>query len=164
MKHLILVRHAEAAEKLNNQPDKERELTSVGKNNASQIGVYLFREKFQPDIIISSAAKRAKETAQLIASQLSFDPKEIIYNSLLYEVANSRVFLEQTNTIPDRFDTVMLVGHNPIFSHMAEYFTNESKGGLPPAAALVVKFEVESWKEVSKGIGIIVDYIHPAIL
>jgi phosphohistidine phosphatase len=164
MKQLILIRHAEAAEKLNNQPDKERELTSVGKNNATQIGGYLFREKFFPDIIISSEAKRAKQTAQIIASQLKSDAKNIIFDSLLYEVSNAGTFLEQTNSIPNRFDTVMLVGHNPIFTQMAEFFTDDSKGGLPPAAAMVIKFEVDSWKEVTQGNGIIAEYVHPAIL
>ena len=164
MKQLILVRHAEAAEKLNNQPDKERELTTSGKKDAAQIGAYLNREKFLPDIIISSDAKRAKQTAQIIASQLQVDAKKMIYDSLLYEVSGTRVFLEQTNTIPDRFETVMLVGHNPIISAMAEFFTHESKGNMPPAAAMVVKFELESWKEVAQANGNILEYIYPAIL
>jgi phosphohistidine phosphatase len=164
MKQLILVRHAEAAEKLNNQPDKERELTTIGKNNAAQTGAYLYQEKFLPDIIISSDAKRAKQTAQIIASQLQVDAKKMLYDSLLYTVLSPRIFLQQVNTIPDRFDTVMLVGHNPIFSSMAEFFTNESKGNMPPAAAMVVKFELESWKEVAQANGNILEYIYPAIL
>jgi hypothetical protein len=56
------------------------------------------------------------------------------------------------------------VGHNPIFSSMAEFFTNESKGNMPPAAAMVVKFEMESWKEVAQANGNILEYIYPAIL
>ena len=164
MKRLILIRHAEAAESFNNQPDKERDLTSVGKNNATQIGGYLFREKFWPDIIISSDAKRAKSTSQIIASQLKTNASKMIFNSLLYEVSNPKVFLDQTNTIPDRFNTVMLVGHNPIYSSMAEYFSNASKGNLPPAAAVVIEFEVDAWKEVAAGNGNVIDYVYPAIL
>jgi phosphohistidine phosphatase len=164
MKQLILFRHAEAAEKFNNQPDKERQLTTVGKTNAAQIGAYLYREKFLPNVIISSDAKRAKQTAQIISSQLAFDANGILYDSLLYEVSSPRIFLQQVNTIPDRFETVMLVGHNPIFTSMAEYFTSDSKGALPPAAAMIIRFEVDSWKEVSEGNGTIEEYIYPAIL
>ena len=164
MKRLILIRHAEAAESLNNQPDKERDLTSVGKSNATQIGGYLFREKFWPDIIISSDAKRARSTTQIIASQLKTDTSKVLFNSLLYTVASHKVFLDETNTIPDRFTTVLLVGHNPIVSSMAEYFTNASKGNLPPAAVIVIEFEVDSWKDVAAGTGNVAEYIYPAIL
>jgi phosphohistidine phosphatase len=164
MKRLILIRHAEAAEPLGNQPDKERDLTSVGKNNATQIGGYLFREKFWPDIIISSDAKRARSTTQIIASQLKTNTSKVLFNSLLYTVSNPKVFLNQTNTIPDRFNTVVLVGHNPIFSSMAEYFTNASKGNLPPSAAIVIEFEVDSWKNVGAGTGNVAEYVYPAIL
>jgi phosphohistidine phosphatase len=164
MKQLILLRHAEAAEKLPNQSDKDRELTPVGKLNAKQIGAYLHREKILPDVLISSDAKRAQETSAIVALEFSTDPKKIIFDSLLYKVDSTKVFLEQTNMIPDRFNSAMLIGHNPIFSVMAEYFTKSFTGSLPPAGAIVISFPVDSWKEVSLGSGSVVNYIYPAMI
>ena len=164
MKQLILLRHAEAAEKLPHQSDKDRALTLGGKNQAEQIGAYLHRENLLPNTIISSDAKRAHSTSSIVASKLDIDPTTIIFDSLLYEVESTRVFLEQTSLIPDKFNSVLLVGHNPIFSAMAEYFTKSFSESLPPAGAVVILFPADSWKEISMGTGTVKKYIYPAMI
>lgn len=158
-KLLYLTRHAEAVDKSSHQTDKDRELTPVGVQQSFQIGAYLSRENFIPDIIFSSDAERARLTASLAAETMKFDTAKIIFEEELYN-ASVRTFFGFLNNLDDAYQSVMCIGHNPVITYLAEYLTKAEIGDISPAGMVIAKFEVASWSELSQGNGELLYYLN----
>ena len=62
---LILIRHAQSRNLEPGQKDLERELTDSGIQDASRLARYMYLEEVIPDIVLTSHATRAIDTAQL---------------------------------------------------------------------------------------------------
>ena len=79
MKTLYLVRHAKSSWKHPELSDFERPLNKRGKNDAPFMGKLLFKKGINPELLISSPAKRASSTAKIIASELNYDKEKISF-------------------------------------------------------------------------------------
>ena len=159
MKELYLVRHAKSSWSNPQRKDFDRPLNERGLLSASEMGKRLAENNLEPNIIVTSNAERAKETAILIESRFK-NKIEIIEESRLYH-ASPFLLLEVVSQLSDNFDSVCLVGHNPGLTGFAEYLTNDSFGNLPTAAVVLVRFNLDSWIEVSGSIGECVLYDYP---
>lgn len=162
-KHLYLLRHAEAAEKLLHQQDLERELTPAGKNQSLQMGAYLLRENQPIDVMISSDALRAKQTAALTADKMQFESSKVLFDHTIYD-ATARTFLSFINSLDEQFNSVIIVGHNPALSYLAEYLTKSEIGNIVPAGMVIIKFNLANWSEVSEGNGALEKYVYPGAI
>ncbi len=160
---LYLLRHAQSAEKQVGHTDKDRDLTTMGIKDVMLIGSYIQKHNLPIDIIITSAAERAKTTARYLADNLKFDLDKIIENEELYE-SSTRTFLEEIGKFDDDVQNIMCVGHNPVISYLAEYLTKSEIGDMYPAGLVIIKFKLNSWKEVDQGTGELDSYIYPEML
>ena len=70
MKMIYIVRHARAHRKGIDSGDFNRKLTKEGQLDAYQIGRFLKSKNCLPDLLISSSADRAKETAEILANEI----------------------------------------------------------------------------------------------
>jgi phosphohistidine phosphatase len=163
MRTLYLLRHAQSAEKQIGQTDKERELTNMGMKDALLIADYIQKNHLLIDIIVSSTAVRAKTTSMLIVDGLKLDIEKIIEDEELYE-ASTRTFLELIGRLDDSYNHIMCVGHNPVISYLAEYLTKAEIGDMYTAGLVIIKFKLNSWKDVSQGSGKLENYIYPEML
>ena len=84
------------------------------------IGQCIYEKQFQLDLIISSPAKRAKQTAVLVRASAQIE-REIQYNEKIYE-ASSRRLLQIVSEQNDKLESLMLVGHNPGFEELLKIF------------------------------------------
>jgi phosphohistidine phosphatase len=162
-KHLYLLRHAQSTEKQMGETDKERELSTHGIRESLLIGTYLSKLKVNPDIILTSAARRAKASAELIGDSLRTDPDKIVVNDEFFQ-ASPRTFLEVITQLDDSLQHVLCVAHNPTITHVAEYLTKAEIGDLVPAGLAMIRFNFNSWIDVGEGKGELVNYIYPAML
>lgn len=162
-KTLYLLRHARAADRLSGQKDIERELDSIGLQNSTRMGMNFSNKTLQFDMIISSPAERAKQTASLIAEQMKYNTDKIHYNDEIYE-ASVRTLLQVVNRFKDEWNNVLLVGHNPSISYLAEYLTRSELGDMTTCGVARIEFDLESWAEVSEGNGELINYEHPDLL
>jgi len=160
VKDLILVRHAEAAQVNASVKDIERELTAKGYRDAPRVGRYLHENAFFPDMILSSNALRAKSTAELLAEQLKYELNQISYDEELYN-ASVRMLLTAVNAAEASWNKILLVGHNPAISYLAEYLTGDEIGNMEPAAFVHVQFELDDWSAVSENSGNCLAYKTP---
>ena len=163
VKHLILVRHAEAATASPDQKDYDRPLTAQGYQDAARVGRYGHVQHWSLDVIISSTALRAQTTAELIAEQLHFDLSRITFREELYQ-ASVRSMLQEINQQPDHCQQLMLVGHNPAVSYLVEYLTGRDTLSIAPAGVVGLTFDVEQWTMVSKQTATLVYALRPADL
>jgi phosphohistidine phosphatase len=162
LKQLYLFRHADATEKSTHQTDKERELSSAGKQQALQIGNHFVEKAFTFDLVFSSTAIRAKQTTTLATQKLKIDPEKIFYDDALYD-ASVRTLFEYIHKLDNDFNHVLFVGHNPTLSHLTEYLTRGKITGMPTAAVAALEFNITSWKDVGQENGELFHYIHPEL-
>ena len=111
---LLLIRHSLAEDFVNS--DFERHLTLRGKKRAERF--FKIMKRIYPSInyIISSAAFRAKETAEILAK---FYNQKVIEENRLYQ-ANIEDFKE---VLKDKKGIVAIVGHEPDLSEFIKYLT-----------------------------------------
>lgn len=157
---LYLMRHAQSAERQSSQADEDRELTSTGMKDAASIGHFLKKNNYDPELLVSSAAKRAESTAIIIHGIINIQ-NEILIHEELYQ-ASVRNLLEITNGLEDEFKKVLLIGHNPYLSYYAEYLCKAEIGSIEPAGLVSIRFDINRWIEVSEGTGSMENYIQPS--
>ena len=145
---LYIVRHAKAEDRSQFMTDHSRELTSDGIMAAARMGRYLHNKDIHPQVIISSTAPRARDTAKVIAEQIGFDQTTIQLDEKLFE-GGPKAYLAAVNALTNDIDSAMIVGHNPDVSYFAEFLTHQSVGSMSKGAVIAVTFADVSWAEVS---------------
>lgn len=160
-KELFFIRHSEAREAYRGQPDAERELTESGAIRAMQLANYLKSKGVQPDALLSSIANRARTTADLLAEKLLNPGQEIIYHDDLYE-SSVRLMLAAINTFDNSWNTVILIGHNPVLPYTVEYLTGTIVETLEPGGFLRLNTELTDWPEISAKTMNVQEYISPS--
>lgn len=148
-KTLILLRHAKSREAEKGQKDFERTLTESGIRDASITGRFLYNQNFSADIILSSPAIRARETAELVAEQMKYDTSQIKYESDIYN-GSARSLLELINQTSEDCGKMVIVGHNPAIAYLAEYLTKADIGSLEACGYAFIRVE-GNWESVSEG-------------
>ena len=144
MKTLLIVRHAKSSWNHPGLSDHDRPLNQRGKEDAPRMGEVLRDEDSIPDLIISSTAKRAQKTAELMAEASGFEG-EIVMTRAFYH-ADSDTYLDMLKTIPDNIDTVMFVGHNPGMEELVYDLTGESVR-FTTANIAQVRLPIGLWNE-----------------
>lgn len=147
--NLYLLRHAQTLEKMHDESDADRQLTAIGTQNATRMGINLKNKEVILDMIISSPAARALTTTELIAEQIGYDLSRIHFNSEIYN-ASIRSMLKAVNNFKDEWKNILLVGHNPAISYLAEYISGEAIGNMDTCGLVNVSVDLESWAEVSE--------------
>lgn len=158
MKKLYLVRHAKSDWSNPSLDDFDRPLNQRGKKNAPFMGKILKKKKIKPDLIISSPAYRARETARKIAKKIRY-LDEIMYNEHLYE-ASLKEILEIVTFIEDEYDEVFIVGHNPSLNMLAFYLIDFNEN-IPTTGILEIEFNSQTWREISKKNAKFVSFEYP---
>ena len=157
---LYLMRHGQSADKQPGQADKERELTPQGVRDGQAIGRYIYDQKINLELILSSTAIRAKHTAELITGATKLSADKIQLEEEVYS-ASVRTFLDLINEIDDAYNRVMCVGHNPSISYLAAYLTKAETGNMPAAGLVIIQFSVLRWKEVNQDMGELIAFLTP---
>lgn len=142
MKTLLILRHAKSSWKHPELADHDRPLSKRGKQDAPRVGDYLQKAHLEPDLILSSTALRARDTAEIVAQACGY-PGEITYLSEFY-LAGSEEYMDALCQAPDEAQIVMIVGHNPGLEELLAELT-ETGEHLPTAALAQVELPVESW-------------------
>jgi phosphohistidine phosphatase len=167
MKRLSLLRHAKSDRSDPAAADFDRGLTNRGRQAAPAMGRYLRRQKLVPDIVLCSAARRARETWELAAAALKAEiPVE--YSERLY-LATPAQILRLLHQLPETTESALLIGHNPGFHALALQLLGSGDGEaraqlqakFPTAALAVIDFEIERWGDLAAGRGKLERFLAP---
>lgn len=145
---LILVRHAKSSWDAIDLSDTERPLADRGKRDAPMMGKRLAKQPVKPDLILSSPARRAFATAEIIANELGYKAKDIVVDDRLY-ATDAGTLLAVIGGLKDKLKCVMLFGHNPEFSELAHRLSGEITL-LPTCAVAQFMFETKSWANIDE--------------
>ncbi len=147
MKDLILIRHAKSSWKDSSLDDRERPLNKRGERDAPEMGARLARHRNRPDLIVSSPAVRALETARIIARKLGYPRKDIVVQERLYG-AGVVELLDVIRNSDDSVVTLMLFGHNPGLTELANHLGPRPIPNLPTCGVLHLGFDTDTWPTV----------------
>ncbi len=157
-KQLLLVRHGKSDWGNLDLKDFDRPLNKRGKENAPEMAERLVNKGFKFDLIVSSPAKRAKSTAKFFAEVYNVD--HIQFEESIYE-ASSNTLLKVINGFNDGANTVIMFGHNPGFTDLANELAEADIYNIPTAGMVLISFPFDSWEMVSKGTGEMVFFDYP---
>jgi phosphohistidine phosphatase len=148
MKTLFLVRHAKSSWDDIALPDRDRPLNDRGKRDAPKVGKRLAKRDVKPDLILSSPARRALTTAEIIARKLDYKLKKMVVDDRLYAVGADDL-LKVIHKLGENVECVMLFGHNPELTALAHRLSSEITH-LPTCTAAEFRFDAKSWSKVGK--------------
>lgn len=142
MKALFLLRHAKSGWDDPTLLDHDRPLNERGCLDAVRVGRWMKEQGLFPDLILSSTARRARDTAVSVAQALGYAEK-IELRQQLYDASSEayRLCLTQVETQCDR---VLLVGHNPTLEQFLREHTGQTCH-LGTAALVYLKFSISRW-------------------
>ena len=145
-KHIYLLRHAKSSWKDLTIPDFDRPLNKRGKRDAPKMGKLLGKMGVSPDLIISSPAKRTKETISIISKEIHFREK-IFYNENIYD-SSADELLNIIKAFDEKFNRVLLVGHNPSLTDLVNYLSKDKIDNIPTCGIVGLTFNC-SWQNLS---------------
>ena len=144
---LVLIRHAKSSWANPLQSDFDRPLNDRGEHDAPMMGERLKKLGVVVDCIVSSSAKRAKQTAKKVADGLGFNKDGIIYADKLYHCISS-VFVEVIQATPDDVKTLFVVAHNPGITDFANELSDKFRiDNMPTCAVVAAEIEAEEWSD-----------------
>ena len=141
-RRLILMRHGHAEE---NRDDYPRVLSERGRAAARRSGEELAQAGLVPGHILTSSAPRALETAEIVAQSSGYQGA-IQQDRALYLAAASR-YRSALQELPAQLSSVLLVGHNPSLSELAQEL-GRRRGDLAPAEYESLALDLLDWSEL----------------
>ena len=169
MRRLFVIRHAKAELSVG-RADHARKLTERGRTDARRVAKTLAARRFLPELLIHSGAARAKETAEIFASewrgQVALETDAHLYNASL------TTLIDRTRALRPEQKQVGLVGHNPGLGELAAALAGSgAKPDLQRLAAkystgavAVIDFSVDRWADVEPNSGMLALYLTPGEL
>ncbi len=128
--------------------DFSRNLIEEGiRENQIKINVLKKKLDCSVDVIIHSVANRTSQTAQMAGKFLNVS--RILSSDKMY-MGSTDNYLEEVYAVDDRYDTIMLVGHNPTVTSMTYQFDPMLQSYLRPSEIVVVDLEIEKWVDIGR--------------
>lgn len=146
MKTLLILRHAKSDRGDPSLADHERPLNKRGEQDAPQMGKLIKDENIVPELIISSSALRARMTAELAAKACQYS-KDILLDGAIYADGVDS-YIELLKNVPDRYNRVMVVGHNPDLEYLIQIFSQKTEP-FPTSGLALFDVYIKSWQEMS---------------
>ena len=146
MKILYLVRHGKAAPRKKKEPDLQRNLSKIGIREAQAMSDRLQEHGMLPEVIVSSPAKRAIDTAQIFAETFGSDPARIIVKEELYQ-GEAEGIEDVILSLDDVCSSAMLIGHAPALSAFAQEFLRAPASEFSTSSVIGLKLPIASWRD-----------------
>ena len=148
MKTVYIVRHAKSSWDNFGVADHDRTLMGVGIKKTKKIVEFLKNDNVSVDLIISSSAVRALETAKLIAVGINYNVDLIFKNETLYHAWVEDIYNELF-AVEDTIDSVMIIAHNPTLTDFVNDFVIPQIYNLPTTGVVSISFDTASWENIA---------------
>lgn len=144
MKTLTLVRHAKSSWKDSSLADRDRPLNKRGERDAPEMARRIAAAGIRPSLIVSSPALRAWTTAKAVAKEIGYPTEFLQRESDLY-LASQRDILDVLVAQDEKFNSLMVVGHNPGLTTFANYLVPGITHNVPTAGVVCVNIDQDDW-------------------
>ncbi|HEY3343852.1 MAG TPA: histidine phosphatase family protein [Anaerolineaceae bacterium] len=161
MKTILFLRAGATSVDSQTPDDPRRSITRRGEVDALRIGEIMKNRELIPEVMLTSPALRARQTAALIGRQSGYrgpvTPVKELYGASL------ETLLEIIVRLPDELDRVMIVGHSPGVKLALNRLTGWGKT-FPANALAYLVIPIHTWGEVGNdGMrAVLVELWHPS--
>ncbi len=90
---------------------------------------------------------RACETANLIAQGIGYPAEKIVTDRKIYDGYYDRI-LDLIYGTKNEIESLMIVGHNPTITHLANLFLHPGIDVLPTSAIVCISFDTNRWESI----------------
>jgi phosphohistidine phosphatase len=169
MKRLLLLRHAKSDRNAGLE-DFERPLNARGRKAAPKMAEAMLARAYVPDRALVSPAERTRETWRLMAPLFDESRVDTQFIDQLY-LASANHILGVIRQLAPEVQTPLVIGHNPGIEDLAarlpakeqspkgEEALERIKRKYPTCALTVLTFPIESWDDLSPGMGTLVEFL-----
>ncbi len=159
-KILILARHAKSSWEDIGLSDHDRPLNPRGRRDAPRMADRLAERGPSPERIVSSSAVRARATAEVFLDRLGLSSEDLVIEPAIYG-ADCADLIEIIRSLDDRYDCIMLVGHNPTFVEVAGRLDPGCVGHLPTCSVVTLELDGGGWSDGREGAFRLLDFDYP---
>ena len=159
-KRITLLRHAKSSWNDASLADRDRPLNRRGNKSAPEMGKRLAKLGVRPSLLLTSPAKRARETARLIARELNY-PLEFIQSESELYLATPETILQVVARQDNGFNDVMLFGHNPGITELANRLGDRNIDNVPTCGMVGIELDVKEWTGIVAADGKTVFFDYP---
>ena len=152
MKNLTLFRHAKTERESDSGRDFDRRLNDRGQRDAPRMGEEIRKLDLDYDLLLSSPAARAAETATLAGLNPRYD--ERIYD------ASAGELLAIVQEADDAVDRLLMVGHNPGFERLASRLLGQNME-MPTGSLVEIDLPIDGWRDAAAASGRMVRFLKP---
>jgi phosphohistidine phosphatase len=160
MKRLLIMRHAKSDWNAGAPSDHERPLNKRGTAAAITMGKVLANIDEVPDLIYTSSAVRATETA-LLASEAGGWRAPTVEFDELYGTSPAGT-LEIAAAAPDDVERLMLVGHQPTWGYLVHALTGAA-AQIKTATVVAIDLPVARWDDAPQSTGTLAYLLQPRL-
>lgn len=158
---IYLIRHGKAGWGDMGTTDRERKLEPQGIAESKRLGQQLMNSGIRVDLMVSSDAVRAWQTAIVLAETIGYQKDKIKKESLLY-LADEDRFLDELLVLPDEIKSVIFVAHNPGLTDFVNQYLEPPVHAMPPSALVGLRFRANHWNEITNCHGEVIEVLLPA--
>lgn len=144
LRRLIILRHAQAEPASRGGSDHERPLTEQGRRDAPAVGAQLAARGWTPQVVISSDARRTRETWEAMRGAVGGAP-EVRGTASLY-LKGLDAIRSAVSGLPPAITCAMVVGHNPGWED-AVYGLCQVSVRMTPCNAALLELSAQAWGE-----------------
>jgi phosphohistidine phosphatase len=163
MKTLYLMRHAKSSWEEPGVSDSDRPLIPKGVKKTGLIVDFLLKRETSVDLMISSPAVRAYETAKIVATGLNYPVNKIKTDRKIYDGYYDRILDIIYGTSND-LDSLMIFGHNPTITNLANLFLHPGIENMPTSCVVCLSFNTDKWEDIPSGEAIQEFIVFPKML
>jgi phosphohistidine phosphatase len=146
---LYIIRHGKSNWSNEGLDDIDRPLAGRGTRDAGEMAQRLLEKRLVPEMIFTSPACRAFNTALIMARAWNLDPSSLQVHDELY-MAYPEEIGEVVARAPETLKSLAIFGHNPSFTLYANTFLEYPLDNLPTAGVVVVTLESDTWKGIGR--------------
>jgi len=143
---LFLLRHAKSSWQSDVPTDHERPLNNRGRRDAPLMGQRMLERDDIPAIMYCSSSVRGTSTALLIANEIGIAAEDVRRKPEGYTFDAEEV-LYLVRQFSDIETSIMLVGHNPAFTVLANQFSQTAVANVPTCGLLKLVSKAECWSD-----------------
>ena len=166
MRTLTIIRHAKAEPAIPNIDDFDRVLSPRGVKDIKRIAKILVKLEPPIDLIVSSPAMRARQTAEMLVARIEHQ-HPILWKGAIYG-GGVHTLLTILRGLPEDATHVALIGHNPgsemLVGGLSSGAPHHLAVHMPTAAIANLQLEIFWWSKVRWGCGQLDMLVKPKIL
>lgn len=149
IKRLTLLRHAKSSWNDAALDDRDRPLNQRGERDARMMGQRLLKKNTRPSLILTSPAKRARQTAQLIAREIGY-PIEFLQTEPELYLAEPVTLLDVIAQQDNTFNDIVVCGHNPGITELTNQLSGAAIDNVPTCGMVFLEADMTGWDKLGK--------------